>query len=105
MSTIQPIPDQAMSVLNTIRLDIPKPKELPTIDTRGGVLRWKKDNDTYCPMGLHPMSSCPAPVFSDDFAYGLSRGESIQEFAQWWDRQYDAQAAVDAVWPPESEGK
>jgi hypothetical protein len=92
-------PAAALVVRNYIRKNVERPKTLPT-PLLGGLhlhdLRW----DGCCPMGLCPGTLSAAPEWRWHF-YSLPRGftnKAIRAFGNWWDKQTDAQAAVDAVW-------
>jgi len=113
MPITRPIPKNAMPVVNQIRRDIPKPDILPSrIRIREGskniVLRWNKTIISkpiigsvikyFCPMGLHKLSSSTCPISKYSFADEKRSNIAIIAFYTWWDKQIDAQAAVDAVW-------
>lgn len=84
--------NKAKTVADTIRREVPRPRRLPIgrplrfdmvhVD---GTDRWA------CPMGLHSQATCADP-------YGLLFGDAGEAFADWWDAQEDAEAAVEAVW-------
>ena len=97
------IPLKAQPVVDVLRADVPRPTILPkrclTIASFG-CPRWE---DGSCPMGLHPKSHDEEPYFHSDFAGGLCSTKAVQAFADWWDGQYDANAAIDAIWPPQTD--
>lgn len=106
MGLMNPIPIEAMPVLEVLRRDVPRPDELPSlIEDRNQIrivsylLRWGMNCDCYCPMGLHPNSTYPRPFNRSQFAGGICNTYSIVAFYGWWDGERDAQAAYDAVWP------
>lgn len=102
------IPVQALPVVRVLRRDVPRPKELPRLarcaaavaTKRRYILRfWPPKNHLLCcPMGLHPATPHAEPTPGDGFP---ASDEAVEAFAYWWDTQTDAQAAVDAVWPPD----
>jgi len=106
MPLTRPIPGEAMSVVEILRRDVPRPKELPMpmviAACYEGVLprplRWRGKGDRLScyAIGLHPKSTEQA-YSKEDFP--LASDEEIQAFVHWWDEQTDAHAAVDAVWP------
>ena len=89
------IPLEAQPVLDVLRRDVPRPCVMPW----GTPLRWAFSE---CPMGLHPGSTAEAPCNKNSFANGLCSIKAVGAFADWWDTQIDAQAAVDAIWPPQT---
>ena len=93
---IRPIPKAAMPVVEIIRRDVPRPEELPIGNTIDAGLRWEDAGK--CPMGLHPKSRSFAPWYHEDFADGICSDDAVQQFAGYWDKLTDPQAAVDAVW-------
>lgn len=98
MSLTSPIPKTAMPIMEVLRRDVPGPKELPQFSSynRTRFLRWKK---CYCPMGLHPLALSKVPYFDKMDFPPHPKIRAIQVFANWWDDQTDARAAVDAIWP------
>ena len=100
---ITDFPKEAQLVLDVIRKDVLKPEELPTSQIEdGNFLRFTKpDGDRACPMGLHPKarSTNPMGAWSFPMLKPFEQNYIINAFAQWWDKQTDAQAAVDFVWP------
>lgn len=105
-----PIPEAALPVVEILRRDVPRPETLPgTLSMKPSgwcrpPLRFINLPGCPCPMGLHPDSITPCPGTEDAFAGGKCFYRSIYEFFHWWDDlgPDDAQAAVDAVWPPET---
>jgi len=95
-----PIPDDAMPVVEILRRDVPKPKDLPK-PTRNDC--WLRFCNGYCPMGLHSEALTPAPMNNSEFP--LATDDSRRVFEYFWDNQTDPQAAVDAVWPDKKEIK
>lgn len=90
------IPAAAMPVVKVLRRDVPRPRTLPeAIYPKCRGLRW----DMSCPMGLHKASSHRTPYRPESFAAGECSAKAVKAFADWWDRQAEAKAAVDAVWP------
>lgn len=52
----------------------------------------------YCPMGLHPDAEATAPTDAEDFHEGGWGGtRAVEKFAEWWDEQLDARAALAAI--------
>ncbi len=97
MSLTRPIPKTAMPIVEVLRRDVPRPKELPKCgDYVLHLLRWEK---SYCPMGLHPRANSKAPYFNINDFPSYPKIRAIQRFANWWDDQTDPRAAMDAVWP------
>ncbi len=104
------IPNAAMPVVEVIRRDVPRPKDLPafrghqTLRWRKAVRkRWKKTsylglNTSYCPMGLHRKAGNSAPTSRSGFLVDKLTTKEIIAFAVWWDYQTNPQEAVDAVW-------
>ena len=89
------IPERAMHVIDILRRDVPRPETLPILDaTFGKLLRFPNGA---CPMGLHAMANKITPVFHRDFPICCSK--DIEAFSEWWDRQPNAKAAMDEVWP------
>ena len=101
---MMPLPDIAKPVVEVLRRDVPRPAELPVFVRRGVGLRFRrKGTDALCcPMGLHPKAVRADPFYYGDFPECW--GDAIGCFGQWWDNVSldDAQAAIDAIWPPES---
>lgn len=96
MSLTRPIPERCSGIVEAIRDVVPRPVTLPV---EGISLRWFRDDEEFCPMGLHPKSKCSLPHGSKDFpGFG---DEAVVRFGEWWDAQKDAVAAVDAVWGSE----
>ena len=106
---MKPIPNEAMPVVEILRRDVPRPKELPVINHSdlGDCLRW---DGAYCPMGLHPKCTHAAPGMSSSF-FTMNEGKymfreqslAFHKFLWWWDglQTQDAQQAVNAIWPKE----
>lgn len=105
-----PIPAEAMPVVEILRRDVPRPRELPTSRTLAPTndhLRWyggrspNRWTSRCCPMGLHPAAGLPTPRCDDEFP---ASSLAIFAFAEWWDslEDADAVAAVEAVWGPEA---
>ena len=92
------------AVIEVLRRGVPRPDTLPGLFGTPPFkrLRWVRDEKIFCPMGLHPLSTSTAPAQTEHFAGGEYRGDDFGSFAYWWDCQTNAQAAVDAVWLPES---
>ena len=97
-------PPAAQPVLDIIRRDVPRPKELPEGYANGKLLRW--NNHSTCPMGLHPLSVSNTPLNSMSFP-PLKNDMAIREFWHFWDSltEADAAEAVDFIWgkvPPDN---
>ncbi len=108
MPLTKPIPKGAMPVVEILRCDVPRPKELPTTIREAKQLRWLvKHHSTgflgCCPMGLHPQSTMRVPTMRLQFRVLGATKRAIRSFFCWWDTQTDAQAATDAVWPNNTE--
>jgi hypothetical protein len=102
---MKPIPAEAMPVVEIIRREVPRPSVLPV--RLKETLRWKINNDYYCPMGLCPKALRPVPMGPFSFGYDESRSTGsaspflhTDAFMCWWDRllEKDAAEAVDAIW-------
>ena len=104
MPLTKPIPKRAMPVIEVLRRDVKRPSEPPT-PWHGCDLRWNKKPHSRCPMGLHPFSRDDVPTEREDFLFVGVHQRHIQAFYLWWDRQTDAAAAVEAVWPTQPEEK
>ena len=103
MSLTSPIPKTAMPIVEVLRRDVPRPKELPKFGLGiSHVLRWEK---SYCPMGLHPHAMSKAPYFHIYDFPAHPKIRAIQTFANWWEKQTDARAAVDVIWTLEKRVK
>ena len=104
----RPIPDDALEVVALLRRDVPRPIELPVmqwahmplVNSSQQVLRWSmwQNKWTCCPMGMHPCAKSPVPCSVWSWPV-CSSSMAIQVFADWWDEQTDAEAAVQAIWP------
>ena len=104
MPLTRPIPEAAMPVVEIIRREVPRPRELPD-RAFSGVLRFHTKRRVFCcPMGLCPCAVVPSPTLARTFGYDIA-SEAVKAFALWWDDldPHDPQAAVDAVWPREGE--
>lgn len=102
------IPQEAIPIINVLRRDVSRPNELPFLmesackcddHINEKRLRWAQKGHIFCPMGFHPKSSYPAPLFSTGFAGGECSDQEVIDFFAWWDSLKDPQEAVDAVWP------
>jgi len=105
---MKPIPEEAMPVVEIIRREVPRPAELPV--RLKETLRWKINNEYYCPMGLCPKAIRPTPSGPFSFGYDESANTTSENrflytdaFMGWWDwlLPKDAAEAVDAIWPKE----
>ena len=110
-----PIPEEAMPVVEILRLDVERPKELPVIYGHqrshpfrfeyilGWNIPWKPR--VCCPMGLHPKATMCSPADSIHFIqrHNFTLDKAIKAFYGWWDKlaKEDAQEVVDAIWPEE----
>ena len=92
----RPIPDEAMKAVEVVRRAVPLPSSMPKSSRLDGTyLTW----DGKCPLGLIPGATRRLPLSDLDFPASVGlRSWWIESFAAWWDRQTDAQAAVEAVW-------
>lgn len=93
-----PMEPQAVAIARLLSERVKRPSMLPVADWNGR-LRFKdtEDNPCYCPLGLLPTATCPAPATK--LAAGLLwEVESVRPFWNWWDQQTNAQEAVNAVW-------
>ena len=96
-------PAAAQPILDIIRRDVPRPKELPIPDAHLG-LRW----NSFCPMGLTPKTNSECPSDMNSFGYedefdqddDLRADVLVGSFAEWWDsiQEPDAQEAMDFIW-------
>jgi hypothetical protein len=115
---MKPIPEEAMPVVEIIRREAEKPTDLPLPVLGMNAfphirehLRWKKDKEYFCPMGLCPKAKRPEPVGPCSFGYEVelflgpkdNYFENTDAFISWWDSllKKDAAEAVDAIWPKE----
>lgn len=105
MPLTRPIPRVALPVVKILRRDVNRPSCLPDLEkTRiGRALRWKILKNpkllTYCcPMGMHPSAKSSYPVEFRTFPVKTASDSSVLAFANWWDEQEDAVAAVNAIW-------
>lgn len=100
MAITRPIPKVAMNMVRIIREEVPRPEKLPRAHL--GRLCFPLPGDALlssCPMGLIPGAN-ELPVTPGDLPDRISiRAAEVKAFAQWWDEQRDAAAAVEAVWP------
>lgn len=106
---MNPIPAEAMPVVEILRLDVRRPRKLPLIAAEHS-LRWAKrrwyeamfqeEPTFYCPMGLHHMALSATPVDRRTFHPSVT-DEAVRVFFRWWDnlKQEDAAEAVEAIWP------
>lgn len=97
----------ALRVIEVLRRDV-EPPDYPPAGPPYMPLRWlperEKHGEGCCPMGLHEASPIDAPYslgFSLQHIEGLESRTDCEEFAEWWDSQTDAKAAMDRVWPPQ----
>ena len=105
------IPLEAMPIVEKIRKEVPRPPVLPkfwpgTVEK----LRFLPDfapsarvGGLCCPMGLLPeaLNSTPVRAFQIGLPYASvysADDKAVQAFYQWWDKQKDAEAAVNTVW-------
>jgi len=92
------IPVEAMPVVEVLRRDVPRPKELPK---SVGWLAWPSCRwGEKCPMGLHPSAKRDYPLSSWGFG-GMESDENVTHFWRWWDSLTEPQAhkAMDLIWP------
>ncbi len=103
MPLTESIPDKAEVVANYIRKEVPTPPEgLPNSRSGFTSLGWWGR----CPLGLLPNVSVhrpggifeilACPVFCDGVE--AFSEDAMHRFYDWWDEQWDAEAAVNAVW-------
>jgi hypothetical protein len=107
---MNPIPAEAMPVVEVLRRDVQKPLKLPRFFRGERSLRWQKrrwyeiilreEPTYYCPMGLHPDAHYPRPVDARTFTLTVTDAQ-VKAFFRWWDNldEKDAAEAVDAIWP------
>ena len=110
------IPEAAMPVVEVIRREVPRPKELPYYTSKLWVvevlypkvslakaLRWRVEREYCCPMGLHPKSARKEPFTNLQFAGGVCGHYCVPAFGKWWDSlgKRDAVLAIDAIWGKE----
>ena len=105
---MNPIPLDAMPIVEILRRDVPRPKELPRMCF--GVARWRKgmygEDEDFCPMGLHERSTDHAPYIGENFAGGVCTTDQVEAFFKWWDEITEPEnipEAMDAVWSPKGE--
>lgn len=103
----RPIPSEAHAIADEIRLAVPRPYNNPVMcefrhkDDCAALRFWREGClGGVCPMGLHPKSSDESPSLPDTFADGRFSEVAIVAYGDWWDEQTDADAAMDAQWPP-----
>jgi hypothetical protein len=99
-----PLPPAAQPVVDILRRNVPRPKELPKPD--GGLppfLRWKGALGGRCPMGLLE-GAVATPTCSNEFCH-RAESAAVAVFAGWWDhlRAEDAAEAVELIWPSKEE--
>ena len=103
---MKPIPKAAMPIVEYIRENVTRPKELPRGTLPDGThLRWLIGSLLFCPLGLCKESNDQAPHQLSQFNFDEDEGEdfaerNISSTFQWWDEipESDAHAACDAIW-------
>lgn len=83
-----------MTILEILRRDVARPN-LPSWDKEREVVCWP---DGVCAMGLHPLASNSAPLYSKNFGY-LATDDEVRDFGEWFDGFTDPLLALEAVWP------
>lgn len=100
MALTYEIPETAMSVVELIRKDVPKPKheDFKSVTTSVHQRPCLRHEATgCCPLGMLPYATRIAPTTDDHFTKPVLH-DAVVGFFFWWDRQDDAEAAVNAVW-------
>lgn len=100
MPLTEQIPNAAMRMVRIIQKEVMRPGKLPRAFL--GRLCFARPGDpllSSCPMGLIPGAD-ELPITPGDLPDRISiRPAQVKAFAEWWDKQSDASAAVNAVWP------
>lgn len=109
---MNPIPIEAMPVVEILRREVEKPKELPSLMSLDNChkkhLAWTHQRNgkkwECCPLGLSPKSTNPRPHSVREFAGGVCQFSQIKAFYGWWDPipEKDVRSAVDAIWPEDA---
>ena len=113
MALTRPIPERAMPIVAILRRDVRRPPYTTLRPfTRGSTgLRWFRNHETLCPIGLHPKATSQDPDDEYDALWIEEMFEPRTEHLRrtyrrafyalidWWDEQTDPHAAVHAIWP------
>jgi len=106
---IKPIPKEAMPAVEFLRREVRRPAGPPSSYARFCAEFNGSGFGSYaamcCPFGLHRNASSSIPTPHEAARrHGLSI-DAVRSFMIWWDAEasIDGRAAMDAVWPPESE--
>lgn len=102
MPLTRPIPPEAMPVVEVLRRETKRPKQLPhfTVGYRHNSLVWTRRRCEVCAMGLRKGSE-PMPTNRREF--GACTDAAVVSFGEWFDEQDDAEAAVNEIWPVSKE--
>lgn len=95
---MNPIPPSARRIIEAIRKEVPRPKELPqSSDRDDSCLRWGEA----CILGLLPGAEHPTPWFEGHLPGRKFLRSEISDLITWWDSlgESDAKRACDAIWP------
>ena len=106
--TLPAFPPEAQPVLDIIRRDVKRPRQLPQYYETyfSTVLRWETPDGAHCcPMGLHPKAETESPILPSEFCgwrdLGLRR--AVGFFYNWFDRieptKANARAVQNFIWP------
>lgn len=88
----------AEPVLRAIRRNVKRPRKLPSL-FEGVALRWQGRFSPRCPMGMLPGALSSSPSDPGELPKQKFQLAQIRDFYEWFDRQHDALAVMDFIWP------
>lgn len=92
-------PKTAEIVLKTIRKEVARSKTLPIL-TEFENLRWKNSRGyESCSLGMLPGTRSRSPTDISELPKQTFTAQQVIRFYVWFDRQNDAKAVVDFIWP------
>lgn len=97
---MNPLPVEALPVVEILRRDVPRPPVDP--QRRGDGFRWPAASGECCPIGLHAKAPCGAPDDIQVESFIDVEFAAAAAFINWWDglkTLEDARQAVDLIWP------